>query len=132
MKPERLPEVEGIGPVRSERIATAWVEQRRIKDVMLFLQSHGVSTTYAVRIYKAYKDRSIAVVKANPYQLAIDIFGIGFKSADKIAGQLGISPTSPQRAEAGVLHILATFSDEGHVLLTRSPLVTSATKLTRV
>jgi exodeoxyribonuclease V alpha subunit len=128
-KPERLPEVEGIGPVRSARITTAWIEQRRIKDVMVFLQSHGVSTTYAVRIYKAYKDRSIAVVKENPYQLAIDIFGIGFKSADKIAGQLGISSTSPQRAEAGVLHVLATCSDEGHVFVPRPKLVASATEM---
>jgi exodeoxyribonuclease V alpha subunit len=128
-KPERLPEVEGIGPVRSERITTAWIEQRRVKDVMLFLQSHGVSTTYAVRIYKAYGDRAIAVVKENPYQLAIDILGIGFKSADRIAGQLGISPTSPRRAEAGVLHVLATFSDEGHVFVPRAKLVSSAVEI---
>jgi exodeoxyribonuclease V alpha subunit len=128
-KPERLPEVEGIGPVRSERITTAWIEQRRIKDVMLFLQSHGVSTTYAVRIYKAYGDRSIAIVKQNPYRLAVDIFGIGFKSADKIAAQLGISPTSPQRAEAGVLYVLATFSDEGDVFVPRPKMVTSATEI---
>ena len=128
-KPARLPEVEGIGPVRSERITTAWIEQRRIKDVMIFLQSHGVSTTYAVRIYKAYKDRSIAVVKENPYKLAIDIFGIGFKSADKIAAQLGISPTSPQRAEAGVLHVLAEFSNEGHVFAPRPKLVEAATAI---
>jgi exodeoxyribonuclease V alpha subunit len=128
-KPDRLPEVEGIGPVRSERITTAWIEQRRIKDVMLFLQSHGVSTTYAVRIYKAYKDRAIAVVKENPYRLAIDIFGIGFKSADKIAAQLGVSPTSPQRAEAGILHVLATFSDEGHVFVPRPKLVEAATTI---
>jgi exodeoxyribonuclease V alpha subunit len=128
-KPERLPEVEGIGPVRSERITTAWVEQRRIKDVMIFLQSYGVSTSYAVRIYKRYKDRAIAVVKENPYRLAIDIFGIGFKSADKIAGQLGISTTSPRRAEAGVLHVLANFSDDGHVFAPRPKLVASATEI---
>jgi exodeoxyribonuclease V alpha subunit len=125
-KPERLLEVEGIGPVRSDRIKSAWVEQRRIKDVMIFLQSHGVSTTYAVRIYKAYKDRAIAVVKENPYQLASDIFGIGFKSADTIAEKLGISPTSPQRAEAGVLHVLSNFSDEGHVFAPRPKLVEAA------
>ncbi len=127
--PERLSEVEGIGPVRSERITTAWIEQRRIKDVMLFLQSHGVSTTYAVRIYKTYGDRSIAVVKKNPYQLAMDVFGIGFKSADKIASRLGISPTSPQRAEAGLVHVLATFSDEGHVFAPRPALVASAAEI---
>jgi exodeoxyribonuclease V alpha subunit len=128
-KPERLPEVEGIGPVRSERITTAWVEQRRIKDVMIFLQSHGVSTTYAVRIYKQYKDRAISVVKENPYRLAVDIFGIGFKSADKIASQLGISPTSPQRAKAGVLHMLATLSDEGHVFVPRPRLLSAAVEI---
>jgi exodeoxyribonuclease V alpha subunit len=128
-KPERLLEVEGIGPVRSERITTAWIEQRRIKDVMVFLQSYGVSTTYAVRIYKAYKDRAIAVVKENPYRLAIDIFGIGFKSADKIASQLGIPATSPQRAEAGVLHVLAAFSDEGHVFAPRPNLVSSSVEV---
>jgi exodeoxyribonuclease V alpha subunit len=128
-QPERLPEVEGIGPVRSERITTALVEQRRIKDVMIFLQSHGVSTTYAVRIYKQYKDRAIAAVKENPYKLAVDILGIGFKSADKIASQLGISPTSPQRAEAGVLHVLATLSDEGHVFVPRPRLLSAAVEI---
>jgi exodeoxyribonuclease V alpha subunit len=125
-KPERLPEVEGIGPVRSERITKAWVEQRQIKDVMVFLQSHGVSTAYATRIYKQYRDRAIVVVKENPYRLAVDILGIGFKSADKIASQLGIGPTSPLRAEAGVLHVLGTLSDEGHVYVPRPRLLSAA------
>jgi len=128
-KPARLVEVEGIGPVRSERITTAWVEQRQIKDVMVFLQSHGVSTTYATRIYKQYRDRSIAVVRENPYRLAIDILGIGFKSADNIAGRLGIEPTSPLRAEAGVLHVLATLSDEGHVYARRPRLLSAAVEI---
>ncbi len=128
-KPARLTEVEGIGPVRSERITTAWVEQRQIKDVMVFLQSHGVSTAYATRIYKQYRDRSIAVVRENPYRLAIDILGIGFKSADKIASQLGIGPTSPQRAEAGVLHVLGTLSDEGHVYVPRPRLLSAAVEV---
>jgi exodeoxyribonuclease V alpha subunit len=128
-KPERLPEVEGIGPIRSERITKAWVEQRQIKDVMVFLQSHGVSTAYATRIYKQYRDRSIAVVKENPYRLAIDILGIGFKSADKIASQLGIGPTSPLRAEAGVLHVLGTLSDEGHVYVPRPRLLSAAVEI---
>ena len=128
----RLTEVEGIGPVRSERITKAWVEQRQIKDVMVFLQSYGVSTTYAIRIYKQYKDRSIAVVKNNPYRLAIDIFGIGFKSADKIAGHLGISPTSPRRAEAGVLHVLGELSDQGHVFVPRVELVASTAKILEI
>jgi ribosomal protein S13 len=128
-KAARLTEVEGIGPVRSERITTAWVEQRQIKDVMVFLQSHGVSTAYATRIYKQYRDRSIAVVRENPYRLAIDILGIGFKSADKIASQLGIGPTSPLRAEAGVLHVLATLSDEGHVYVPRPRLLSAAAEI---
>jgi exodeoxyribonuclease V alpha subunit len=128
-RPDRLHEVEGIGPVRSERITKAWIEQRRIKDVMLFLQSHGVSTTYGVRIYKAYGDRAIAVVKDNPYQLAIDIYGIGFAGADKIAQQLGISPTSPKRAQAGILHVLSTFADAGHVFVPSAELVASATQI---
>ncbi|MGH7434956.1 MAG: helix-hairpin-helix domain-containing protein, partial [Polyangiaceae bacterium] len=128
-QPARLIEVDGIGPVRSERITEAWVEQRQIKDVMVFLQSHGVSTTYATRIYKEYRDRSIAVVRENPYRLATDILGIGFKSADKIASQLGIGPTSPLRAEAGVLHVLATLSDEGHVYVPRPRLLSASVEI---
>jgi exodeoxyribonuclease V alpha subunit len=130
--PQRLREVEGIGPVRSERIAKAWVEQKRIKDVMVFLQSHGVSTTFAIRIYKRYQDRSIAVVKENPYRLAIDIFGIGFKTADKIAGHLGISPSSPERAQAGVLHALGELSSEGHVFYPRPKLVDAGAALLEI
>ncbi len=130
--PERLREVEGIGPVRSERVAKAWVEQKQIKDVMIFLQSHGVSTTFAIKIYKHYQDRSIAVVKENPYRLAIDIFGIGFKTADKIAGQLGISPSSPERAQAGVLHVLGELSNEGHVFYPRPKLIEAAAALLEI
>jgi exodeoxyribonuclease V alpha subunit len=82
-----------------------------------------VSTTFAVRIYKHYRHQAIAVMKENPYRLALDIFGIGFKTADTIAGKLGISPTSPQRAEAGVLHVLGEASSDGHVWLPREALV---------
>jgi len=121
--PERLVEVDGIGPVRSARIRDAWIEQREIKDVMVFLQSHGVSTTHAVRIYKTYGSRAVATVTENPYRLAIDIFGIGFKTADRIAGSLGIEPTSPRRAEAGLLHVLGEGADDGHVFCPRSRLV---------
>ncbi|MGQ0506759.1 MAG: SF1B family DNA helicase RecD2 [Myxococcaceae bacterium] len=129
---ERLTEVEGIGRIRQKRIADAWVEQRHIQDVMVFLQSHGVSTTYAVRVYKTYRERAIAIVKENPYRLAMDIWGIGFKTADKIAGQLGISPTSPQRAVAGLLHVLGEASDEGHVFLPREQLLESGTTLLEI
>jgi len=121
--PSRLVEVEGIGRVRSQRITRAWAEQREIRQVMVFLQSHGVTTTYAVRIYKQYRHHAIAVVKENPYRLALDIFGIGFKTADAIAAKLGISPTSPQRAQAGVLHVLGEASGDGHVWLPRDALV---------
>lgn len=122
LHPERLTEVEGIGPVRQRRIAAAWVEQRHVKDVMVFLQSHGVSPAFAVRIYKAYRDQAIAIVRENPYRLALDIWGIGFKTADRIAARLGVSPTSPARAAAGLLHALAEASDDGHVFLPREAL----------
>jgi exodeoxyribonuclease V alpha subunit len=131
-QPERLREVDGIGPVRSARIAKAWTEQKQIKDVMVFLQSHGVSSTFAIKIFKRYQDRSIAVVKENPYRLAVDIFGIGFKTADKIAARLGIAPTSPERAQAGVLHVLGELSNEGHVFYPRPQLTEAAAALLEV
>lgn len=128
-QPERLREVEGIGPQRSAAIQRAWVEQRDIKDVMVFLQSHGVSTSFAIKVYKTYGARSIDVVRENPYRLAIDIYGIGFKTADTIAGSLGISPTAPQRIEAGILHLLGEAADRGHVFLPRLQLQEDAGKL---
>ncbi len=130
--PGRLTEVRGIGTVRSARIAKAWVEQRQIREVMVFLQGHGVSPTFAVRIYKQYGDRSIAVVTENPYRLALDVFGIGFKTADRIAARIGVSPASPERAQAGLLHVLGEASDEGHVFLPRGRLVERAAALLAV
>ncbi len=130
--PERLTEVEGIGPVRSARIRDAWTEQRGIKEVMLFLQSHAVSTAHAIRIYKEYGERAIAVVRENPYRLAIEVFGIGFKTADQIARSLGIDPGSPRRAEAGVLHLLGEFSDDGHVFVFHDRLLDAAEKMLAV
>jgi len=130
--PERLFEVEGIGRVRSEQIRSAWVEQRAIKDVMVFLQSHGVSTSHAIKIYKRYKDKAIAVVRQNPYRLASDIFGIGFQTADGIARNLGVSPTSQERCQAGVLHVLGALSEEGHVGAPRADLVEHTRKLLEV
>ena len=128
-RPERLREVEGIGPQRSAAIQRAWVEQRDIKDVMVFLQSHGVSTSFAIKVYKAYGAQAVHVVRENPYRLAIDIYGIGFKTADTIASSLGISPTAPQRIEAGVLHLLGEAADRGHVFLPRQQLQEDAGKL---
>jgi exodeoxyribonuclease V alpha subunit len=130
--PERLREVEGIGRVRSDQIEKAWVEQRAIKDVMVFLQGHGVSTSHAVKIFKRYGDKAIALVRENPYRLATDIFGIGFLTADAIAKNLGILPGSPERCRAGVLHVLSTLADEGNVGALSADLVERAATLLEV
>jgi len=112
---EKLALVEGIGKKRIAMIQRAWDEQKEIRGVMLFLQSHGVSSGYATKIFKQYGNRSIAVLKENPYRLAMDIFGIGFVIADGIAGKLGFPTNSPLRVEAGILYVLHQLSDEGHV-----------------
>ncbi len=112
---EKLAAVDGIGDKRIEMIQEAWEEQREIRDVMLFLQGHGISSGYAAKIYKRYGSRSIQVVKENPYRLATDIFGIGFLTADKIAEKLGFDKHSPLRIEAGILYVLHQLADEGHV-----------------
>ncbi len=127
--PERLKEVEGIGPKRRQEIARAWAEQREIKEVMIFLQSHGVSTHYAIKIYKAYGAHATQLVRDNPYRLAADIHGIGFQSADKIARALGIPPDAPQRIEAGTLYLLGAAADRGHIYLPRQALGEEAEKL---
>jgi exodeoxyribonuclease V alpha subunit len=112
---QKLSEVDGIGEKRIEMIENAWAAQKEIREVMVFLQSHGVSSGYATKIFKQYRDQSIKVVKENPYRLATDIFGIGFIIADKIAEKLGISKNSELRAEAGILYVLNQLSDDGHV-----------------
>lgn len=111
----RLLTVNGIGEVRLQRIRTAWEEQREVRTVMVFLQGHGVSSAYAAKIFKAYGKSSIAVVQENPYRMARDIYGIGFKTADRIAQALGIEKHSPLRVEAGVIHVLNELAEEGHV-----------------
>jgi exodeoxyribonuclease V alpha subunit len=121
--PARLAEVPGIGPKRQQRIATAWAEQREIREVMLFLQGHGVSPAYAVKIFKTYGQAAIASVRENPYRLARDIRGIGFKTADKIARELGVPADSPLRATAGILHTLQELTDEGHVYVPEAELL---------
>jgi exodeoxyribonuclease V alpha subunit len=113
----RLIEVPGIGKKRVKQIQTTWEEQKSIKEVMIFLQSHGVSTTYAVKIYKQYGEGAIAVVTENPYQLAIDIWGIGFITADTIAQNVGVSQESKYRYQAGVLHVLGKAAEDGHCFL---------------
>jgi len=124
----RLIEVPGIGKMRVAMIEKAWAAQKAIKEVMLFLQGHGVSTTYAVKIYKQYGDQAIEVVSKNPYQLAADIYGIGFITADTIARNLGIAPDSDFRYQAGILHVLSLASEEGHCFLPVPKLVEGATK----
>jgi exodeoxyribonuclease V alpha subunit len=126
---DRLIEVEGIGRKRVKIIQKAWEAQKAIKEVMVFLQGHGVSTTYAVKIFKQYGERAIAVVTDNPYQLAEDIFGIGFLTADKIAQNLGVSPWSKFRYQSGILHVLGAAAEDGHCFLPLPELVRSTIQL---
>lgn len=126
---ERLSEVQGIAKKRIKLIQTTWEQQKAIKEVMVFLQGHGVSTTYAVKIYKQYGDSSIDRVKYNPYQLATDIYGIGFITADKIARNLGVAPDSEFRYRAGMTHVLSKASEDGHCYLPQPELTEQAVKL---
>ena len=120
---ERLIEVPGIAKKRVKMIQTAWESQRIIKEVMVFLQGHGVSTTYAVKIYKQYKDKAIATVTTNPYQLATDIYGIGFVTADAIGRNMGVAPDSEFRYRAGMIHVLGEAAEDGHCFLPYTELV---------
>lgn len=125
---ERLIEVPGIAQKRVEMITSAWVAQKAIKEVMLFLQGHGVSTTYAVKIFKQYGDQAIDVVSKNPYQLATDIYGIGFITADTIARNMGVAPDSPFRYQAGITHVLNGAAEDGHCFLPQGELVERVVK----
>jgi len=116
-EPNRILEVPGIGEVRARRILRAWEEQRGMRDVMVFLQGHGVGTALALRIYRAFGAETVARVKENPYCLAREIYGVGFILADRIARAMGISEDSPVRVQAGLLHVLKKFSDEGHCFI---------------
>ncbi|MBV6340634.1 SF1B family DNA helicase RecD2, partial [Candidatus Magnetobacterium casense] len=120
---ERLKEVEGIGDKRLEKIRSAWTQQRDIREIMMFLQGHGVSATYATKIFKQYGGSAIKRVKDNPYQLATDIHGIGFITADRIAQKLGFSKDSKLRAVAGILYVLYELSNDGHVYYPYEPLM---------
>ena len=129
---QKLSQVNGIGKKRIAMIQKAWDEQKEIRDVMLFLQSHGISSGYATKIFKQYGNRSIAVVTDNPYRLATDIFGIGFVIADRIASKLGFPEDSPLRVEAGILYILNQLSDEGHVFYPYDPLIKKSQEILNV
>ncbi len=128
-EPHRLREVLGVGKHRTALIQKAWEEQKAIKEVMIFLQSHNVSTAHAVKIYKTYGDASIDVVRSNPYRLARDIRGIGFLTADKIARELGLAHDSPQRIQAGIAYTLSQMADDGHVYAPEGELVHESTRL---
>ena len=120
---ERLAEVDGIGQKRIAMISAAWEAQYKVRDVMLFLQSHGVSTGYAAKIFKQYGHQAITLVKKNPYRLATDIFGIGFLTADRIAFKLGFDKASMLRVEAGILYVLQELAGDGHVCYPYAPLI---------
>ena len=126
---ERLYEVVGIGKKRVEKIRDSWEKQKDIKDVMLFLQGYGVSTAYAAKIYRQYGKDSIETVKANPYKLADDIWGIGFKTADGIANKMGYEKNDLRRCKSGLNYTLNQLSDEGHVYAVEEQLVEAAKKL---
>jgi exodeoxyribonuclease V alpha subunit len=121
--------VGGIGQKRVDMIKKAWQEQKEIKNVMLFLQSNGVSTAYAVKIYKTYGNESINIVKSNPFRLADDIWGIGFKTADKIAQQLGFDKNSFERCRSGIIYVLNELSNDGHCYAVREQLVSETVKM---
>ncbi len=130
--PARLQEVEGIGPKRAKSIVAAWADQRAIREIMIFLHGHGVGTSRAVRIFKTYGADAIRLISENPYCLARDIPGIGFKSADKIASKLGIEKTAMIRARAGIGYALTEAMDEGHCGLPLAQLVSLAVELLEV
>ena len=127
--PQRLREVRDIGPKRTRLIAAAWQEQKQIKDIMLFLHGHGISTNLAIKIYKTYGDKALQTVQTDPYQLARDIYGVGFKTADRIAQSLGLPAEHPSRVEAGLVYILNEQTNDGHVFALQDELVAKTTEL---
>lgn len=127
--PEQLNEVDGIGKKRVEMIVKSWEQQKEIKNIMLFLQGHDVSTSFAAKIYKTYGNDSIEIVKSNPYKLADDIWGIGFKTADSIASKLGFEKICFMRCRSGILYTLNQLADEGHVYAEKEQLIVKSTEL---
>lgn len=126
---ERLLEVPRLGKKRMEKIRESWEKQKDIKEVMVFLQGYGVSTAYAAKIYRQYQKDSIKTVKENPYQLADDIWGIGFKTADSIASKMGYGNSDPRRCRSGILYTLNQLAEDGHVYAEPEQLVTAAKEL---
>jgi len=130
--PEQLLSVPGLGKKRAESIRHCWIEQKIIRDLILFLQSYNVSPSFAHKIFKAYRDQSITKIQQDPYCLAREIHGIGFKSADGIAKKLGIQPESPQRIDSGIEYVLAELAGEGHVCYPMADLLGEAEKTLEV
>ena len=130
--PRQLLEVPGIGMDRTGKITKAWQEQKHVKEIMVFLHSHGVSTNLAVKIYKTYGDQSLEIVQKNPYQLERDIYGVGFKTADRIARALGLPVDHPSRVEAGIVFALNEMIDDGHVFVPKESLGERAIELLEV
>jgi exodeoxyribonuclease V alpha subunit len=130
--PQRLTELDGIGPKRQQRIVEAWAAQKVIRQIMVFLHSHGVGTARAVRIYKTYGNEAVARVRENPYRLALDIHGIGFKTADALAQRLGIPRDAVIRAQAGVRHVLQEFAEDGHCAVHQQELIETAATLLEI
>lgn len=125
----RLLEVEGIGPVRRQMIKDSWNEQKAVRDIMVFLHSHGVGTAKSARIFRRYGQDAVALITENPYRLCRDVWGIGFKTADGVAASLGIPPHSDIRARAGIIHVLQTMSDDGHCFCPTGDLIAQAQAL---
>lgn len=130
--PERLTTLDGIGPKRKQRVVEAWEAQKVIRQIMVFLHSHGVGTARAVRIYKTYGSEAIVRVQENPYRLALDIHGIGFKTADTLAQRLGIPRDAVIRAQAGVRHVLQEFAEDGHCAVHHEELTETAATLLEI
>lgn len=130
--PSRLTELRGIGPKRVEKIVSSWSEQRKVREIMVFLHSHGVGTSRAVRIYRTYGDFAIAKVTENPYHLARDIRGIGFRTADELGRRLGIAPNSMMRAQAGVSYVLSEFADKGNCATDYETAIEEAEKILEI
>lgn len=131
-EPKKLLSLPGIGHKKVEQITTAWVEQKAIREIMVFLQSYGIGTARAVRIYKTYKDEAIKLIKENPYRLADDIHGIGFKTADELAMKMGVPKDSLRRAQAGVIHVVKEMCNEGHCAVEVESLVKKAIELLEI
>lgn len=130
--PAFLLEIKGIGPRRVQRIRESWQQQKAVSRIMAFLQSHGVGTARAVRIYKTYGEQAVDLVRDNPYRLATDIWGVGFKTADELAERLGIDRSSPLRARAALRYVLQRLSDEGHVGHPEAGVVDKTAELTNI